>query len=135
MASAKVAVVTGANKGLGLALVQKLAAAGYRVFACARMASQAVHAPARFAPLLAVPGLVELIELDVSDEASRNAAALAIAARTDRIDLLINNAGVRRLNCACFSSCNAGHHWHAAVTCTHHFIQCDARVMCHCHRY
>ena len=93
-ALAKVAVVTGANKGLGLAFCEKLASDGYRVFGACRGASKAAETPARFAKLLAVPG-IELVELDVSDEASRIAAAAAIAARTDRIDLLINNAGVR----------------------------------------
>jgi NAD(P)-dependent dehydrogenase (short-subunit alcohol dehydrogenase family) len=52
-----------------------------------------------------VPAGVELIECDVSNEASRVAAAAAIIARTDHIDLLINNAGVCNL-CVCTFSAN-----------------------------
>jgi NAD(P)-dependent dehydrogenase (short-subunit alcohol dehydrogenase family) len=71
----------------------------FRVFACARGASRA-GADARFSDLLAAgsgrqASLLEMIDLDVGDSASIVAATAQIGAKTNSVDLLINNAGVR----------------------------------------
>ncbi len=83
--------LTGANRGIGLALVREALARGYRVFAGAR------H-PDRARELQALaqthPQHLDLIAIDVTDNASIAAAAQAVAAQTPRLDILINNAGV-----------------------------------------
>lgn len=77
----------------------------FRVFACARGASRA-GTDARFADLLAAgasrQASLEMIELDVGDSASIVAATAQIGAKTNSVDLLINNAGVREC-CTCFT--------------------------------
>ena len=78
-------VVTGANRGIGLALTRELAQAGKRVVAACR-------APNRARELAALAGAVEVRELDVADEGSvaRFVASLA----GEAVDVLVNNAGV-----------------------------------------
>lgn len=92
----RVAVVTGANGGLGLATAKALAAKGAHVVMAAR--NQAKAAAARDELLAEVADasveLVELVELDLGSLASVAAAAATILAAHDRIDLLIANAGV-----------------------------------------
>lgn len=85
-----VAVVTGADRGLGLALTAGLLDRGWQVFAGQYMPDwpELEALRARF------PETAHLVPLDVSDEVSVRAAAKSIAAMTDHIDLLINNAGV-----------------------------------------
>lgn len=84
------AFISGASRGIGLEFARQLAERGGRVFAgCRRPDSAAdLHALAE-----RLPGQIELIALDVADESSIRAAAAAVAARTDHLDLLINNAG------------------------------------------
>lgn len=83
------AVVTGANRGLGLETAQQLARRGYRVWLTGRDAAAAEHA----ASGLRAQGLeVPSAELDVASEQS----IAAFAARTadePPIDALVNNAG------------------------------------------
>ncbi len=89
----RVAVVTGANGGLGLATARALAAKGAHVVMAAR--DQRKADAARSDVLASDPGAsVEVVELDLGDLASVEAAARAILDRHDRIDLLVNNAGV-----------------------------------------
>jgi NAD(P)-dependent dehydrogenase (short-subunit alcohol dehydrogenase family) len=80
----RTAIVTGASRGLGLALATHLAARGWRVIADGRNAD-ALHAALDplGANVTAIPG-------DIGDPAHR--ADLARAAG-DRVDLLVNNAG------------------------------------------
>jgi NAD(P)-dependent dehydrogenase (short-subunit alcohol dehydrogenase family) len=78
-------LVTGANRGIGLGLAQKLAARGDAVVAGARD-------PASAEALRAIGAAVEIVRLDVADGASVAAAAAAL--RDRRIDVLVNNAGV-----------------------------------------
>jgi NAD(P)-dependent dehydrogenase (short-subunit alcohol dehydrogenase family) len=89
----RTAVVTGANSGLGLVSARALAAAGARVLlACrdeqrARDALASVSAEASGAD-------PEVVRLDLADLDSVAAAADDVAARVDRLDILLNNAGV-----------------------------------------
>ncbi|MDP2310655.1 MAG: SDR family oxidoreductase [Pseudomonadota bacterium] len=77
-------VITGANRGIGLALARHYAAAGAEVHGTAR-------APERATELAAVPGVC-VHALDVRSEAS--CAALAAALGDVGVDVLVNNAGV-----------------------------------------
>ena len=90
------ALVTGANRGLGLELVRQLLAAGRRVVATARQ-------PGRATDLNTLagehPGRLHVLPLDVADARSRDTLVreLSLVAEGDgapRIDLLVNNAGV-----------------------------------------
>jgi NAD(P)-dependent dehydrogenase (short-subunit alcohol dehydrogenase family) len=77
-------LITGASRGIGLELARLYAAAGCRVVAACR----------RPAAAPAAPGRVEMLRLDVTDGESIAAAAQAVAAAVDGLDVLINNAGV-----------------------------------------
>jgi len=87
MASDPTVLVTGASKGIGLEVVRQLAARGARVFLTARNQAAGTQAAAE------IRG-VEFVGLDASDPSSIAAAARAIAAKTDRLDVLVNNAAV-----------------------------------------
>lgn len=79
----KTILITGVSSGIGKATAQALIDAGYRVFGGART-------PDKMTP---VPGL-ELVMLDVQDDASVDAAVATVLKEAGRIDVLINNAGV-----------------------------------------
>ena len=87
----KVAIVTGAGRGLGRAIAETLNAAGANVVAASRTASQledfvkAAEAEGRSA--LAVP-------TDVTDQSSVHALVDATMAAFGRVDILVNNSGV-----------------------------------------
>lgn len=86
------ALVTGANRGLGLECARRLAAAGVTVFLGARRSDDAAAAVAGLAGL---PGRVVPLALDVTDPDTITKAAAAVAADTGGgLDLLVNNAGV-----------------------------------------
>lgn len=82
-----VALVTGGNRGIGLAIAQQLAARGIRVIIGARQAEQGAAASAQ----VQAAGWVEL---DVADETSRQQAVAEVLRREGRLDILVNNAGV-----------------------------------------
>ncbi|HHO57612.1 MAG TPA: SDR family NAD(P)-dependent oxidoreductase [Oceanithermus profundus] len=87
----KVALVTGSNRGIGFEVVRKLARHGYRVALAARRRAAAEEAAGR----LSAEGLeVWPLELDVSDDASVQAARRLVEERLGRLDALVNNAGV-----------------------------------------
>ncbi|WP_426419742.1 oxidoreductase [Bradyrhizobium genosp. A] len=79
----KVILITGVSSGIGEATARVLAKAGHRVFGGARIPEKvrATHG-------------VELLRLDVRDEASIQAAVAHVIHEAGRIDVLINNAGV-----------------------------------------
>ena len=91
MTTEKTALVTGANKGIGLEIARQLARAGFRVFLTARSrqrGEETVHK-------LQEDGLnVEFLQLDVTDETSIEQLAKELASRIDRLDVLVNNAGI-----------------------------------------
>jgi NAD(P)-dependent dehydrogenase (short-subunit alcohol dehydrogenase family) len=89
----RLAVVTGANTGLGFETAQVLAARGASVVLAVRNIEKGKQAAARIAA--AVPGAtVTVQELDLSSLDSVRAAAAELRAGHPRIDLLICNAGV-----------------------------------------
>ncbi len=91
--SGRVAVVTGANGGLGLEVARQLARKGGRVVMAAR--DQAKAEAARASIRAEVPDAsLELRPLDLASLASVRQAAAAILAAHPRIDILVNNAGV-----------------------------------------
>jgi NAD(P)-dependent dehydrogenase (short-subunit alcohol dehydrogenase family) len=90
--SASIAVVTGANSGIGRACAIHLAQQGMRVFGTVREVGRA----AKLNAMAADAGVgIELVELDVADDASTEAGFERILTATDgQVDLLVNNAGV-----------------------------------------
>ena len=89
----RLAVVTGANTGLGFETAQVLAARGASVVLAVRDTEKGKRAAARIAAT--APGAnVTVQPLDLASLESVRAAAAELRARHPRIDLLINNAGV-----------------------------------------
>jgi NAD(P)-dependent dehydrogenase (short-subunit alcohol dehydrogenase family) len=92
----RTALVTGANSGIGLEAAIGLAQAGATVIAAARDPERGEAALRRIRE--AAPGAaVELQRLDLADLASVRQAAEEVAGRHDRLDVLVNNAGVMAL--------------------------------------
>lgn len=87
----RIALVTGANKGIGLEIARQLAQAGVTVLLGARNQARGAAAAAK----LAEAGLTTLpIAIDLNDDATIEAAAQEISARHGRLDILVNNAGI-----------------------------------------
>ena len=78
-------LITGANRGIGLALLRGFAADGWRIHACCRQPDKAKE-------LKAVEGDIRLHRVDVTD--GLRVAGLARGLADEAIDLLINNAGI-----------------------------------------
>ncbi|MFM7436390.1 MAG: SDR family NAD(P)-dependent oxidoreductase, partial [Vulcanococcus sp.] len=88
----RVALITGANSGLGLESARALAAAGATVLLACRSLARAEAA--RRELLASGGGALDLIELDLADLESVQAAARLVQERYRRLDLLLANAGV-----------------------------------------
>mgnify|MGYP002779611352 CR=1 FL=1 len=86
----KVALVTGAGRGIGLATARLFLKEGWRV-ALLEVDAGLVEAAAAD---LALPDAVLAIHADVSDEAAITRAVAAVESRFGRLDALVNNAGV-----------------------------------------
>ncbi len=91
MADQSTALVTGANKGIGLEIARGLGRLGHRVWLGSR---DLVRGEAAVAELRGEGLDVRALQIDVADEASVAAAADALARETDRLDALVNNAGI-----------------------------------------
>ncbi|NBE95016.1 SDR family oxidoreductase [Nonomuraea sp. KC401] len=87
----KIALVTGANKGIGRAAADQLAALGMTVLIGVREPRRGEEAAAT---LRASGGDVHAVTLDVTDQASVRAAARWVGERFGHLDVLINNAGI-----------------------------------------
>lgn len=90
--AAGVAVITGASAGLGRATAEQLAAAGWRIIALGRNPVRCEQAEKAIAAASTGAG-VSMIVADLALLAEARRAATEIASLTDRIDLLVNNAG------------------------------------------
>ncbi|MCO6000247.1 SDR family NAD(P)-dependent oxidoreductase [Actinoallomurus rhizosphaericola] len=89
----KIVLITGANKGVGFATARELGRAGHTVLLGARDPERGSAAAAE----LAGEGLdARFVRLDVTDPDTIAAAARLIAETFDRLDILINNAGISR---------------------------------------
>jgi NAD(P)-dependent dehydrogenase (short-subunit alcohol dehydrogenase family) len=82
-------LITGANRGLGLALAEKLLAGGQHIHAINRQGSQDLLELKK-----KYPGSLQLYSGDVSNENSIRLALEAIASQTGSLDMILNNAGV-----------------------------------------
>lgn len=81
MIKTKIALVTGASSGIGKATAERLAVAGYKVYGTSRRGAQAGQLS------------FEMLALDVTSDASVEAAVVELIKREGKIDLLVNNAG------------------------------------------
>ena len=87
----KIALVTGANKGIGLEIARQLGRSGLTVLVGARDAERGQNA----VQILGEQSIkAQLLTLDVTDEASIEAAAQFIEREFGRLDILVNNAGI-----------------------------------------
>jgi len=77
----KIALVTGASSGIGEATEKRLTQAGFKVYGTSRRGAQAGRRD------------YEMLALDVTSDASVEAAVATVVQREGRIDLLVNNAG------------------------------------------
>ncbi|MFE4001381.1 SDR family NAD(P)-dependent oxidoreductase [Nocardioides sp. YIM B13467] len=81
-----VALITGANKGIGFETARQLTDAGYDVYLGARDVERGEKAAAELG--------ARFVQLDVTDDSSVTAALATIEAAEGRLDVLVNNAGV-----------------------------------------
>ena len=87
----KIALITGANKGLGFEMARQLGQAGVRVVLAARDSAKGEAAAAK----LRDEGLdVQFLRLDITDRNDRAAASAFLGEKFGRLDILINNAGI-----------------------------------------
>jgi len=91
MTTEKIALVTGANKGIGFEIVRQLAQAGFQVFLTARDRQRGEEATEK----LQQDGFnVAFLQLDVADETTIDQLAKELASQIDHLDVLVNNAGI-----------------------------------------
>ncbi|MFL6583499.1 MAG: SDR family oxidoreductase [Chthoniobacterales bacterium] len=90
MRTSKIALVTGANKGIGFEVARQLARHNFHVFLGARN----VKAGQAAADKLASDGVATFLEIDVSDPESIRCAAEEFSHHSNRLDVLVNNAGI-----------------------------------------
>jgi 3-oxoacyl-[acyl-carrier protein] reductase len=90
--SGKVALVTGASRGIGRAVAVLLAGRGAHVIAAAR----ADHADATVAAIQGAAGKAERVSLDVTDRSAVETLVAGTLERHGHVDILVNNAGITR---------------------------------------
>lgn len=88
----RIALVTGANQGIGRQIATDLAATGVTVLLAARDLERGRTAAQGMA------GDIHPIQLDVTDAASIRAAAALVEQQFGRLDILVNNAAISRAN-------------------------------------
>jgi NAD(P)-dependent dehydrogenase (short-subunit alcohol dehydrogenase family) len=87
---ARIALVTGANRGIGFEVCRQLATKEFIVLLTARDTAKAKTAAKKLADV----GTLEPLPLDVADAHSIKNAAAEVASRYGRLDVLVNNAGI-----------------------------------------
>ena len=90
--SGKVALVTGASRGIGAAVAKTLAAQGATVVAGARGS----NAEATASSIAVGGGKAEAVTLDVTDRANVELVVSGAIGKHGRIDILVNNAGIAK---------------------------------------
>src|SRR5687768_11093122 len=88
----RVAMVTGASRGIGRAIALRLAARGATVVAAAR----GDHAQAVVEEIRAAGGTADSVAIDVTDDRVTLEAIAGVISRHGRVDVLVNNAGITR---------------------------------------
>lgn len=86
--TALIALVTGANQGVGNEIAKALVANGYIVYLGSRKLENGERAAAE------IGGLAKAVQLDVTKQDSIDAAVAKITSEYGRLDLLVNNAGI-----------------------------------------
>jgi NAD(P)-dependent dehydrogenase (short-subunit alcohol dehydrogenase family) len=86
----RIALVTGANRGIGFEVARELARQGFTVFIGARDAEAGRAA----AEKLQSEGEITALEIDVADAESIRRAAEEFSRHADHLDVLVNNAGI-----------------------------------------
>lgn len=93
--SPRVAIVTGASRGIGAAIAAAIADAGRHVVLVSR---DAARLESLCASLVAAGGRAETAACDVTDQKALEAVISEVAATHKRLDILVNNAGITRDN-------------------------------------
>jgi 3-oxoacyl-[acyl-carrier protein] reductase len=93
MTEKRVALVTGGSRGIGAAIVRRLAADGLHVVAMARSADKLAQVCDE---VKAAGGSAEASVCDIADPKALAAAVEAVADAHGRLDVLVNNAGITR---------------------------------------
>jgi 3-oxoacyl-[acyl-carrier protein] reductase len=91
----QVCIVTGGSRGIGRAICLALADEGATVVACARSVDKLADVAAE-AKKRECPGTIDPQALDVTDRAAIDTLITSVAERYERIDVLVNNAGITR---------------------------------------
>src|SRR3984893_10635936 len=89
----RIALVTGASQGIGRACALALAEGGATVALAARNEEKLAQVAAEIA---AKGGQAAVFRMDVSNEEEVKAAVKAVLARFEKIEILVNNAGITR---------------------------------------
>lgn len=92
--SGKTVIVTGANAGIGKVTARELARMGARVIMVCRDEGRGAAAQEEVRAAAAEPDAVELLLVDMASQASIRAGAERFCARHERLDVLVNNAGL-----------------------------------------
>ena len=85
----KIALITGANRGIGYAIAEGLIKANVRVIIGSRSLEKGKEAVEKLSSTLA-----SAVEIDIADDDSINRAFEELRGKIDRLDVLINNAGI-----------------------------------------